>query len=614
MDVKELLNDINLGKVLKIFLNSLDHKVNKTQKTVKDYLNWTANRIERFKELTGKKLSLIKAYEELETLNPCGVLFILNVYKALLSNHFQEVKIITKDTFEKIQDVTEQIKEGVFLIEKENIKYLILTDPANLIYIPHKILSETKGLYLLLPCSQKQLNEFLQGKKVEKVEIKDLNKDIEFWATLFIKGVQEGWGDIFLSAIENGKYLIQVRNKIGNIENLMEIPKERAEQEIRKLVVWTKSKADTKLQLYTTIDASLNYKHPSSFSTKEKNDSFYYLCETLTKYKAEADFRIAIAPNVYGKFLSIRILPKNREIKDISQLGYSEQKVIRLKSLTRLKQGLIIVSGPTGSGKSTLLYAIVKIFVKDKRRVLSIEDPVEATISGVNQVQVTLPVYNEKGETIGVDFALAIRNFLRQNPDVIVVGETRDTETAKKVLEASNTGHLVLTTIHANDEFSTIRRLVELSKDENTSEEVIIETAISQLKAVLSQRLVRTLCPKCKAEGRIEKVTIDEELLSKFPASVSQHLRKIQGSQVYLDPNPNNTCGTCNGGYIGRKPVLGILEMTQELQDFLIGEKMQVTRNDLRKIAKKTFSPMVDDALKLLQKGEIGLYTFAEIV
>jgi Tfp pilus assembly pilus retraction ATPase PilT len=589
------------------------------KKTVREILGWTPERVSQFKEAAEKKLSLIKAYGEVEKLTPCGIFFIHLVYKAVLESAFPnaEVSILAKEKWETIKDKVNKLGEGIWGINSRSGSFLFLEDAGQLTFLNFgtlkKYFQNLKGIYLILPCSFKQLSEFLTKGNTATFNVEIDDKDIRFWGTLFIKGVQEKWGDIFLSA-QGNKYEIKYRNKVGKIELLNVLPAEQVIPEIRKLLVWTKSKADTKLELNVAIDASLNFRTPSSFPPEEKGDALYKLFKLMQEFKAEADFRIAVAPTVHGKAVAVRILPKNRDIKSIEELGYTLEKVGKILNLAKLKQGLIVVSGPTGSGKSTLLYAVVKLFVKDGRRVMSVEDPVEATVSGVDQVQVSLPVYDDRGEMIGIDFALAIRNFLRQNPDVIVVGETRDTETAKKVLEASNTGHLVLTTIHANDEFSTVRRLVELAKDESTSEEVVIETTISQLRAVISQRLVRTLCPKCKAQGRIRKVVINDEILEKFPASVSQYLRKIAGAEVYDDPDPNNTCGECLNGYMGRKPVVGILEMNQHLQDFLIQKRMNISRKELEREAKRNFSSMVEDALEKLKSGEIGLKTFAEIV
>jgi Tfp pilus assembly pilus retraction ATPase PilT len=622
------LQKLFIPNVLKEFTNLLETPLDKLNlkikgleekdiknKTTKDILGWTKERINQFKEIAEKKLSLVKAYDEIEKLTPCGKFFIQFVYFKILSQLFPEkVQLVFRNQIEKYQQAFKKIEDGIYLLDTPNGNFLFVEDGGRLPFINFGRLSNLQKIFLIIPCSSQGLIEFLKKGTSQVSDLKIEDKDISFWANLFIRGVQEKWGDIFLSA-QGDKYVVKVRNKVGKIEFINEFPKEQIIPEIRKLLVWTRSKAETLLELNVAIDASLNYVPPSVLAKNpERNESLLKLFKLMQDFKAEADFRIAIAPTVFGKAAAVRILPKNREIKGITELGYSEDKVNRILSLVRLKQGLITVSGPTGSGKSTLLYAIVKRFVEDGRRVMSVEDPVEATIPGVDQVQVTLPVYDEKGNLIGIDFALAIRNFLRQNPDVIVVGETRDTETAEKVLEASNTGHLVLTTIHANDEFSTIRRLVELAKKEGTSEEVVIETTISQLKAVVAQRLVRTLCPRCKAEGRIKKVVINDEILQSFPASVSQYLMKIKGEEVYLDPDPNNTCGECLNGYAERKPVVGILEMNQHLQDYLIERKMQITRKDLIREAKKDFSSMIDDALEKLKAGEIGLYTFAEIV
>jgi len=486
---------------------------------------------------------------------------------------------------------------------------IVVEDLAEFPRIPFPLLEKIKEIYLILPCEPEEIKEYLRGKKNEEVGKLELPPDIKFWGELFIRGVKEGWGDIFLSARPNNQYEIAVRNKIGLIQTLKTYPDEIVVPELRKLIVLTGKVSETKLNLPIPIDASLNYKDPDSL--KDKNSDLYKLFKYLKQYKAEADFRIAIAPTIFGKRVTIRILPKNREIKSLEKLGYSEKIIKRITALTKLKQGLVIVSGPTGSGKSTLLYAIMLMLKKLNRSIVSVEEPVEAVVVGVDQVQVVRPVYNEKGELVGIDFALAIRNFLRQNPDVIVVGETRDKETAKNVLKASNTGHLVLTTVHANDEVSTIKRMADLVGEDNFA---VVKELIEELKAVIAQRLVRTLCPRCKKEGRIKKVTVDQNFLQTLPSNVRYYLRDLEGKEIYLAPDPNNTCGQCLNGYSGRKPVIGIFELNRELQDYLIEKKLQVSRRELEMKAKSNYIPMWRNALDKLVEGEIDVNTFAEII
>ena len=200
--------------------------------------------------------------------------------------------------------------------------------------------------------------------------------------------------------------------------------------------------------------------------------------------RSELDIRVAIMPTQHGEFAVIRLLPRDRGVLSIDKLGCSRFDETTLKRLLALPHGMIVVTGPTGSGKTTTLATLLSILNEPTRKILTIEDPVEYEIAGVNQSQAK--------PAIGLTFAAALRAFVRQDPDVIMVGEVRDAETAHIAIHAALTGHLVLTTLHTETAAAAVPRLIDLG----------VESFLlrSILRAVIAQRLVRQLCERCKTQ------------------------------------------------------------------------------------------------------------------
>lgn len=254
---------------------------------------------------------------------------------------------------------------------------------------------------------------------------------------------------------------------------------------------------------------------------------------------SEYDLRISSIPTSYGEKTVMRITDKSGFVKSIDNLGFFKEDKNAYDEILKNPNGIILVTGPTGSGKSTTLYATLREFNKEEVNILTVEDPVEATITGVNQVQV-----NHKA---GVDFASVLRSFLRQDPDIIMVGEIRDTETAEISIQAALTGHLVLSTLHTNDSASAIGRLIDMG-----IEPFLISTT---LKGVVAQRLVKRLCPKCKQE--YEPSDKEYECLDLFDKS-DVHFYKPIG------------CNQCNNtGYSGRIGVYEVLPITPNVRQLI---------------------------------------------
>lgn len=249
------------------------------------------------------------------------------------------------------------------------------------------------------------------------------------------------------------------------------------------------------------------------------------------------DLRISLLPTVYGEKVVIRILGGASGVMDRSQLGISEKNMALYDKIAGSPNGIILISGPTGSGKTTTLYSLLKEINTPNVNIITVEDPVEYKLEGINQVQVNIKA--------GLTFANGLRSILRQDPDVIMIGEIRDSETAQIAIRASITGHLVLSTIHTNDSASSVVRLVDMGV-----EPYLVS---SSLVGVVSQRLVRNICPKCKMAYRPSH---SEMLMLKMEEP--RNLFKGEG------------CPACNfTGYKGRSGIHEILVVTREIRDLI---------------------------------------------
>jgi len=247
------------------------------------------------------------------------------------------------------------------------------------------------------------------------------------------------------------------------------------------------------------------------------------------------DIRVSIVPTLFGEKVVLRLLNNDTTDIDLNSLGFSAFDLENYLQGVKKPNGILLISGPTGSGKTTTLYATLKLLNKETRNILTIEDPVEYTLAGVNQVQLK--------ESIGLNFSMALRTFLRQDPDVIMVGEIRDTETANMAIRAALTGHLVLSTIHTNSAWGTVSRLIDMG--------VPPFLVANTLNTTAAQRLVRLLCPHCK-----KQVPFTNDLYPKQfkPYNhVHDHYKAEGCEQCYFT------------GYKGRKAVYEVIPIDQEL-------------------------------------------------
>ncbi|MCJ7716585.1 MAG: Flp pilus assembly complex ATPase component TadA [Anaerolineales bacterium] len=288
----------------------------------------------------------------------------------------------------------------------------------------------------------------------------------------------------------------------------------------------------------------------------------------------KVDFRISIVPGYYGENIVIRILDARNAPKSFQQLGFSKIITNKFNQLLLRNEGLLLITGPTGSGKSTTLYGALMTLFRPGIKVLTAENPIEYVYENITQCEV-----NEK---IGNTFANYIRAFLRQDPEVIMVGEIRDPETAQMALKAAQTGHMVLSTLHTNDTLSSIMRLFGLGVDPSLIAACLI--------GVLSQRLVRQICPKCKQEY----MPPDELIREFFPNSLPP-IKWFTGQK----------CSFCNNtGYKGR---IAVSQLWIPSDNDIILINKGIINEELRISSDQSTNFMVEDALRLLQEGRTNL-------
>ncbi|MCA1794107.1 MAG: type IV-A pilus assembly ATPase PilB [Desulfotignum sp.] len=298
--------------------------------------------------------------------------------------------------------------------------------------------------------------------------------------------------------------------------------------------------------------------------------------------KKSVDFRVSSLPTLFGESIVMRILDQSALSIDLTRLGFESSTFDMLKRCISRPYGLLLVTGPTGSGKTTTLYSILNRLNKDDIKILTAEDPVEFNFKGINQVPVR--------EEIGMTFAAALKAFLRQDPDIIMVGEIRDLETAEIAIKAAMTGHLVFATLHTNDCPSTIGRLVDIG--------IPSYMLAASVTMVLSQRLARRLCPECKTVVTgYDPEELESEGFSK---------KEIPDLKI-LGPNG---CAHCNGtGYKGRVGLYELMEVTDEVSKAISAD---VSEDQLRKVAVQEGMVTLRDAG--LHKIKTGETSFNEVV
>ena len=304
------------------------------------------------------------------------------------------------------------------------------------------------------------------------------------------------------------------------------------------------------------------------------------------KYKTlEVDLRISILPTNNNERVVMRILNKNAGEKKIEQLGFDDNDLKTILKAVSSSQGMVLVTGPTGSGKTTTLYSILKHINSPKLNILTAEDPVEYEMEGIAQVQVR--------EDIGYTFATALRSFLRQDPEVILIGEIRDKDTVDIALKAALTGHLVFSTIHTNDAISTITRLQNMG-----TPDYLISAALT---LVLAQRLIRKICQECK--------TVDENTNLKLLNSIGISPEKAARAKIFKGAG----CSKCNQtGYKGRMAIYEALDISREIKQAILAN---VGTLELLALAKKNnFRTMQEMGHDLLLSGDLSFAEYQRVL
>ena len=307
----------------------------------------------------------------------------------------------------------------------------------------------------------------------------------------------------------------------------------------------------------------------------------------MSKDRSDIDVRVSVLPTIYGEKVVLRILDKSAVNHSLDSMGLEPDLLGKFKQILKQPHGIIIVTGPTGSGKSTTLYSALNELRDPRKNITTVEDPVEYRLGGINQTQVKTDIH--------LDFALCLRAILRQDPDIILIGEIRDRETMEIAIKASMTGHLVLSTFHTNDAPSAISRLMYMG----------LETYLlaSSLNLILAQRLVRRVCEKCR-----QPTTLSDELINRLKITPQD----LQNAQFHKGVG----CSHCNNsGYRGRVPIFEFLVVDNEMRQTIAdGAKESEIRSMARR---KGYGDLLSSGIKRVLEGlttpeEILRVTFAE--
>lgn len=289
------------------------------------------------------------------------------------------------------------------------------------------------------------------------------------------------------------------------------------------------------------------------------------------------DLRVSCLPTNMGEKLVIRILDYSMSSAGLENLGFTKENYTLVDKMINIPNGIILVTGATGSGKSTTVYAMLQKLNTKNRNLITVEDPIEMNIEGINQVQVN--------SEIGMTFASALRSILRQDPDIIMIGEIRDSETARIAVRSAITGHLVLSTIHTNDSLNTIERLLDMDV-----ERYLLGAAIS---GIISQKLARRLCPKCK---KLRPT-------SEYEKTTFKSILGIDVNEIY---EPKG-CNECTGGYKGRIPIHEVLLINQDIKDAISAGMPKTKLRDLVFHENSKINTMMQDGLRKVLSGDTSL-------
>ena len=294
------------------------------------------------------------------------------------------------------------------------------------------------------------------------------------------------------------------------------------------------------------------------------------------------DLRVSCIPTSEGEKIVIRILDYSMSLAGLESLGFSEENYKKVLQMINIPNGIILITGATGSGKSTTVYSMLQRLNNEETNIITVEDPIEMNIEGINQIQTN--------SEIGLTFSTDLRSILRQDPNVIMIGEIRDTETAKIAVRASITGHLVLSTLHTNDSLNTIERLLDMDVERYL--------LASSLEGIISQKLARRLCPHCR---HLRPTNQYEKLLFK-------NVLNKDVNEVYTADG----CEKCGNGYSGRIAIHEVLLMSQEIKDAI---SEGIKREELRDLVYNTdVTSLLQDGLQKVLQGLTSLEELLKLI
>jgi type IV pilus assembly protein PilB len=365
----------------------------------------------------------------------------------------------------------------------------------------------------------------------------------------------EGASDVHMEALED-EFLIRFRID-GVLRDILSLPKNIHPAIVARIKILSDLKID-------------EHRIPQDGRFKFKiNESFIAL-------------RVSILPAFYGENIVLRILTESARPMSLEELGLTGNNLELVKRNIKKPHGMVLVTGPTGSGKTTTLYSVLNILITTELKICTVEDPVEYGIKRVNQIQINTPA--------GLTFAAGLRSLLRHDPDIIMVGEIRDEETAEMAIHSALTGHLVLSTLHTNDAPGAIPRLLDMG-----AEGFLVASTVN---LIIAQRLVRKICPNC-----IEPYSVNEEMFAYLKPF-------MEGSEISNKFYRGKGCEECNHkGYKGRFGIFEILEVNEELRE-LITKK--ASADDLAKVGKKYgMIPLIRDGIN---KASAGLTSIEEVI
>ena len=488
---------------------------------------------------------------------------------AALSRQFAvpEVKHVVKDFSEvefgplmEIEPVWFITNEMIPIFAKEKEMFFVIKDPLN--FYPIEVINGVYADYkntLLLADDRKyrEITHFFNTKyfksddsgfrKDEVEKLRDLAGEapvIKFVNSMISRAAEFRSSDIHLESHDD---FLKIRYRIDGVL-----------KDIDRVVAETASAVISRIKIMADLDIG-EKRLPQDGRIQIKVSGRMF------------DIRVSTLPTIYGENIVMRLLEKENIRYEIDTLGLIDYDKKILKRLISHNFGLILVTGPTGSGKSTTLYSVLDELNQEETKIITVEDPVEYQLEGISQIQVQ--------EQIGLSFATILRNILRQDPDIIMIGEIRDKETAEIAIRASLTGHLVLATLHTNDAVSAVTRLVDMG-----IQDYLVN---SSLLGVVAQRLLRKNCPHCS-----QRTEVDSSIMKELQVS---QIKGKYGANTF-NFTKGNGCEHCAAtGYLGRTGVFEILEFSDELKSALLTHKEYEYLK--RVVMEKEFKTLREDAV-----------------